>query len=202
MWKRKLEVMLHYNQTAVSYDAQYAEEQNAKIRAALSDAHLREDGLVLDMGCGTGLLFPNIADKARLLVGLDISPNLLRQAQKHAKQYPNIALVQADADHTPFKNQTFHTLFAITLLQNMPEPTATLEEMKRITKPEAVIILTSLKKKFTREAITEILEKTGLKVTTLKTNSKIKDHIITCQNQAFPNENHATQRRKRQEENR
>ena len=179
-WKKKREIMLHYDQTADSYDAQYAEEQNTKKRTALSNVHLRENSLILDMGCGTGLLFPHIADKAKLLVGIDFSKNLLRQAKKRAKQHPNITLIQADADNTPFKNQTFHITFAITLLQNMPDPTATLKETERIAKPKATIILTALKKKFTQKAITERLKKTRLKITTLKTTPKIKDHIITC----------------------
>ncbi len=180
-WKKKREVMLYYNQTAAGYDAQYAEEQNMKIRAALSNVHLKENRLILDMGCGTGLLFPYIADKAKLLVGIDTSAKLLKRAQKRARQNPNVTLIQADADHTPFKNQTFHIVFAITLLQNMPDPTATLKEIGRITKPKAVIILTTLKKKFTQKAIIKLLKKTKLKITTLKTTPKIKDHIITCQ---------------------
>ena len=178
-WKKKREVMLHYDQTATSYDAQYAKEQNTKIRAALTNVHPKENSLMLDMGCGTGLLFPHVADKAKLLVGIDISRKLLKQAKKRAKQHLNITLIQADADHTPFKNQAFHTLFAITLLQNMPHPTATLKEIGRITKPKATIILTTLKKRFTQKAITELLKKTKLKITTLKTTPKIKDHIIT-----------------------
>ena len=72
-WKKKREVMLHYDQTAASYEAQYAEEQDAKMEAALSGVYLKENSLILDVGCGTGLLFPHIADKARLLVGIDTS---------------------------------------------------------------------------------------------------------------------------------
>ena len=173
--------MLHYDQTAASYEAQYAKEQDAKIEAALSGVYLKENSLILDMGCGTGLLFPHIADKTRFLVGIDTSAKLLKQAQKRARQHLNITLIRADADHTPFKNQTFHILFAITLLQNMPDPTATLKEMGRITKPEATIVLTALKKRFTRRAITQLLKKTRLEITTLKTTPKIKDHIIKCQ---------------------
>jgi len=173
--------MLHYDQTAASYEAQYAKEQDAKIEAALSGVYLKENSLILDMGCGTGLLFPHIADKTRFLVGIDTSAKLLKQAQKRARQHLNITLIRADADHTPFRNQTFHILFAITLLQNMPDPTATLKEMGRITKPEATIVLTALKKRFTRRAITQLLKKTRLEITTLKTTPKIKDHIIKCQ---------------------
>jgi len=179
-WKKKREVMLHYDQTAGGYGAQYAEEQNAKMEVALSNIVLKKNNIVLDVGCGTGLLFPHIADKTQHLIAIDISRKLLKQAKKRARQHPNIALIQADADHTPFKNQTFHTLFAITLLQNMPNPTATMGEMERIARPEATIGLTTLKKKFTQKAITELLKRAELKITILESTAKTKDHIITC----------------------
>jgi len=179
-WQKKREVMRHYDQTAGGYDAQYAEEQNAKMEAALRNITLKKNNTVLDVGCGTGLLFSHIADKTQRLIAIDISRNLLKQAKKRAKQHPNIALIQADADHTPFKNQTFDTVFAITLLQNMPHPTATLRETERIAGPEAIIGLTTLKKKFTQQAITDLLKQAKLKITTLKTPAKTKDHIITC----------------------
>ena len=180
-WQKKRAVMLHYDQTAGGYDAQYAEEQNAKMEAALGNIALKKNNTVLDMGCATGLLFPHIADKPQRLIAIDISRKLLKQAKKRAKQHSNIALIQADADHTPFKNQVFHAVFAVTLLQNMPNPIATLREVERITRPEAMIGLTTLKKKFTQKAITELLRKAKLKITILRTTAKLKDHIITCQ---------------------
>jgi ubiquinone/menaquinone biosynthesis C-methylase UbiE len=182
-WRKKRDIMLHYNQTAASYDALYAKEQSAKIEAALGTVALKKDSLMLDMGCGTGLLFPHIADKSRLLVGVDVSNRLLKQAQKRAKQHANITLVQADADHTPFKNRSFHNVFAITLLQNTPNPTATLREIVRIAKPEATIMLTILKKKSSRKLIEELLEKAQVDLTPLETGAEIKDHIITCKKQ-------------------
>jgi len=187
-WGRKREVMLHYDQTVASYDAQYADEQTTKIRVALKNARLKENSLVLDMGCGTGLLFPYVADKAKLLIGIDISRKLLKQAQKRAKRHPNVILIQTDADYTPFKNQTFHNLFAITLLQNMPNPKTTLKEIGRVTKPEATIILTTLKKRFTQKIIPELLRKARLKITALKTTAEMKDHIIICRKQAVHSE--------------
>ena len=182
-WRKKRDIMLHYNQTAASYDTQYAKEQRAKMEAALGTVALKKDSLMLDIGCGTGLLFRHIADKSRLLVGVDVSNRLLKQAQRRAKQHANITLVQADADHTPFKSRSFRNVFAITLLQNTPNPTATLREIVRIAKPEATIVLTILKKKFSRKLIEELLERAQVDLTALETGAKTKDHIVTCKKQ-------------------
>ncbi|UCE43787.1 MAG: class I SAM-dependent methyltransferase [Candidatus Bathyarchaeota archaeon] len=183
-WRKKRQAMLHYDRIALGYDDQYAKEQNVKMEAASKNVVLEENNITLDMGCGTGLLFPHLADKTKLFVGIDISRKLLREAQKRAKQHPNIALVQADADHTPFNDQAFHSVFAITLLQNMPNPTATLKEIDRVTTPEATIILTILKKSFTQKAMSGLLEKVKLRITAQETMIEVKDHIVACQKQA------------------
>ncbi|UCF58536.1 MAG: methyltransferase domain-containing protein, partial [Candidatus Bathyarchaeota archaeon] len=128
-WNKKREVMQHYDNIATVYDTQYAEEQDAKIKAVLDEINLQPDNITLDIGCGTGTLFKHIKNSAKLIIGLDISLGLLKRAKTQAKQYHNINVIRAEADHTPFKNKTFHTIFAITLLQNMPNPAATLREI-------------------------------------------------------------------------
>jgi ubiquinone/menaquinone biosynthesis C-methylase UbiE len=178
-WNEKRKTMRHYDQLAPLYDIQYAEEQNAKIKAALNNAKPRENDLVLDLGCGTGLLFEQVAKK-RLLVGLDVSSKILREAKKRAKNFSNIAILRADAEHTPFLNQTFDYVFAITILQNMPNPLKTLREVKRVSKPQSTIILTGLKKKFSQENFMDLINKPGLHVSTMETNSQLKGYIAIC----------------------
>ena len=174
--------MRHYDQEATIYDAQYLGEQNAKIEDALSNTELKPNELVLDLGCGTGFLFQHIDETIRLLVGLDISSNVLQEAKKHTKNLSNIALVRADADYTPFPDCIFDRVFAITLLQNMPDPLKTISEMKRIGKPQTIFAVTGLKKKFTTKSFVDLLERARLKVVTLNTNERLKGHVAVCTN--------------------
>ncbi|MCK4320667.1 methyltransferase domain-containing protein [Candidatus Bathyarchaeota archaeon] len=179
-WNKKRKVMQHYDNIATVYDTQYAEEQEAKIKAVLDEINLQPDNTILDIGCGTGILFKHIKNSAKLLIGLDTSLGLLKRAETQAKQYCNIVVIRAEADHTPFKNKTFHTIFAITLLQNMPNPAATLREIKRISKDNATIAVTALKKGFTKKTFTQLLENAELTLFTLKTDNKLKDYTTTC----------------------
>lgn len=179
-WNKKRKALRHYDQLAPVYDIQYAEEQNAKIKAALNNTKPGENDLVLDLGCGTGFLFEQTA-KTKLLVGIDISSKILQEAKKRAKKLPNAAVIRADADYTPFQNQTFDYVFAVTILQNMPNPLKTLREIKRVSKPQSAIILTGLKKKFSQERFTNLLNKSGLNVSTIKTNPQLKGHVAICQ---------------------
>jgi len=174
--------MRHYDQQAIVYDVQYLGEQNAKIEYALSGTEFKPNEVVLDLGCGTGFLFQHINKSIRLLVGLDISSKALREAKKRTKNLSNIALIRADADNTPFPNHIFDRVFAITLLQNMPNPLNTITEMKRIGKPQAIFAITGLKKKFTQESFFDLLKMARLKVSTLETDQQLKGHIAVCTN--------------------
>ena len=179
-WNKKREVMHHYNSSARVYDAQYCEEQDAKMKTALSSTNLKKGSLVLDAGCGTGLLFKRVGRSVKLLVGLDMSPRILKEAKKRAKQLPAVAVVRADADFTPFQNNVFDATFAITLLQNVPDPLVTLREMKRVSKDRAFIVATGLKKNFSREAFVKLLRKAGLGVSVIKSGGELKGHVVVC----------------------
>jgi ubiquinone/menaquinone biosynthesis C-methylase UbiE len=181
-WKEKRGTMRHYDHQAIVYDVQYLGEQNAKIEYALSSTELKPNELILDLGCGTGFLFQHIDKTIRLLVGLDISSKALREAKKRTKNLSNIVLVRADADNTPFLDHIFDRVFAITLLQNMPDPLKTITEMKRIGKPQAIFAVTGLKKKFTQESFVNLLKTARLKVSTLETDQRLKGHIAVCTN--------------------
>jgi len=179
-WNKKRSVMRHYNQSAKVYDSQYCEEQEAKIRRAMNNLTLHEDSIILDAGCGTGLLFAHIVEKAKFIVGLDISRGTLKEAEKKAKNYKNVALILSDADNMPFFNKSFDAVFALTLLQNMPSPKETLNEIKRVSKSSAAIVVTGLRKAFTEGEFSEMLEQANLKVAVLKLDEPMREHVSIC----------------------
>jgi ubiquinone/menaquinone biosynthesis C-methylase UbiE len=179
-WKEKRRNMRHYDRQATIYNVQYIKEQDTKIEDALNNLKLESNELVLDMGCGTGFLFRHIDKKAELVVGLDLSQMALQEAKKHTKNMTNVAIILADADNTPFPDNTFDKVFAITLLQNMPEPTKTISEMKRVSKPQATFAITGFKKTFTQERFVALLENLQLKVVTMSADQRLKGHVAVC----------------------
>ncbi len=179
-FRKKRRTMRHYDQLSRVYDAQYAKEQKAKINATLNNLKLGQNELILDVGCGTGLLFEHVTDSAGLLVGVDASSKILKEAQKRARLLLNVVIVRADVDCTPFQNQVFHSIFAITILQNMPNPLRTLQEMKRVSRPGSRIIVTGLRKKFTKECFINLLIEAELDVSTLTMDSQMKEHVAIC----------------------
>ena len=179
-WNQKRRVMRRYDLTARMYDERYAEEQAAKYQAALEHLNITSYSTVLDVGCGTGLLFSRIAAEAQTVVGVDISRSLLLQAKEHARRFRNVHLVQADADHLPFSDKQFSVVFAFTVLQNMPKPLETLSEIKRISERDAFVIVTGLKKAFALEAFRALLQKAGLQIVTLENADGLKCYVAVA----------------------
>jgi ubiquinone/menaquinone biosynthesis C-methylase UbiE len=178
-WEKKREVMERYDLTAHMYDMRYAEEQEAKFEAALKSLKAKNYGRVLDAGCGTGLLFRHIALKAEMVVGLEISKNMLLKAKEHAESFRNVHLVLADADFIPFKDGVFRMVFVFTLIQNMPEPAKTLKEIRRVAEDNAQIVVTGLKKIFSLQMFKKLLQNADLKIVSFE-GERLKCYVATC----------------------
>ena len=176
-WDQKRKILRRYDLTAEMYEMRYAKEQVAKYEASLEHLNIARNSNVLDVGCGAGLLFSHVAAEAQTVVGVDISGKLLLQAKERARDFRNVHLVQADADHLPFKDSYFSIVFAFTVLQNVPKPLGTLSEIKRNAKCDASIVVTGLKKVFSLEAFRELLQNASLQVVTLVDADVLKCYV-------------------------
>ena len=178
-WSEKRKIMLRYNVAASLYDMRYAEEQRAKFAAAFKHLNMEKLGVVLDVGCGTGLLFEYVADKADAVVGVDVSKRTLRIAKENAKGFSTVSLVLADADNLPLVSGTFTSVFAFTLVQNMPNPAATVREIERNATAGASIVVSALKKVFSREDFEKLLRDAGLQIRALE-EKDLKCYVAVC----------------------
>ena len=179
-WSKKRSVMRRYDLTAQMYDQRYSEEQKAKYKAALEGLNITHCSKVLDVGCGTGMFFNYVSEMADLVVGVDVSRQLLLQAKKRANQHSNVYVVQADADHLPMKNDCFDAVFAFTLLQNIPKPVETLLEIRRAAKHNAKIVVSGLKAAIDLEVFSDLLQKAGLVVVSLRNEEVLRCHVVIC----------------------
>jgi ubiquinone/menaquinone biosynthesis C-methylase UbiE len=173
-WKDKRRIMQRYDLTAEMYDERYSEEQMRKYKKALENVSV-EGKAVLDVGCGSGLFFKEVATQADIVASIDISRKLLLKAKEQAKSLDNVFVLQADADHLPFRDGFFGAVFAFTVLQNMPKPPKTLNELKRVVKGDGRVLVTGLKKAFPLTAFMDVLDGSGLKLV-----SFVDDEAVNC----------------------
>jgi SAM-dependent methyltransferase len=88
------------------------------------------DGLCLDLGCGTGLLFPALAGTGRTVVGLDVSADQLRFARRRSRQ-----VIQADGAMLPFRSGVFAAVVASWISTDVDDFSAVLAEAARVLEP-------------------------------------------------------------------
>jgi len=182
-WKKKREVMRHYDELGDIYDLLYGDEQNRKIESALHATSVKGSDTVIDVGCGTGFLLDRIQKSVAMLIGVDDSIGLLKIAMKRMKVRPerkSAILVRADADHLPFVDKIFDKVFALTLLQNMPDSARALREMMRVAKHDSVIVVTGLRKSFTKDTLGGVLSKVGLEFSIAEAEDRTQDIIAVC----------------------
>lgn len=144
-FRYKKEVMRKYNITSRNYDELYGEEQKSKYKLAFIRIKYLK-GIVLDVGCGTALLYRFLSKKAfrklKLYVGVDLSDGMLWKAKdKVSREIIPAELIRADADFLPFRDKVFDAIFTFTLLQNMPEPNITCRELIRVIKDHGLLVI-------------------------------------------------------------
>jgi ubiquinone/menaquinone biosynthesis C-methylase UbiE len=173
-WRSKRKTMHAYDVTAEIYDERYSEEQHVKYRKVLEQIDFASSA-VLDLGCGSGLFFSSVADRAEFVVGVDVSGKLLLKAKKCAAK--NVFVVQADADHLPFQEGSFNETVSFTVLQNMPKPEKTMQEIKRVTVKGGKVAVTGLKKAFPQTSFYDLIETIGMQIAAFIDEEEINCYI-------------------------
>ncbi len=156
------------------YDLRYGAEQRDKYEAILAEVEVSEREIVLDSGCGTGLLFECLSATA---VGLDISSSLLSKALARIRDTYDKHLIQGDAENLPMRDHVFGRVFAITLIQNTPNKARALEEISRVGHKDTRVVVTALKKSFSEETFRHVIESAGFMIMNFINDEKLSDII-------------------------
>ena len=101
---------------------------------------------VLDLGCGTGRLLDRLEKIYPDLYGsgLDVSPEMLRQARKSRRYAPRLLYIEGDAAHLSTANKQFDAAFNTMSFLHYPEPLKVLSEVYRTLKPKGKYYLIDL----------------------------------------------------------
>jgi ubiquinone/menaquinone biosynthesis C-methylase UbiE len=128
LWRRSL---LATRALGISFER----EQELICRAAdLTSGHT-----LLDLACGPGIYTRPFARQAApgLVVGLDLSPAMLRHARRcaRAERIENLALIRGDALRLPFASGRFDGINCCGALHLFPDADLALREVSRVVKP-------------------------------------------------------------------
>ncbi|MDA3627696.1 methyltransferase domain-containing protein [Saccharopolyspora sp. WRP15-2] len=111
----------------------------AAARAALVPTASRTDAVLVDLGCGAGLLAPHVADKGYRHIGVDRSPSALRQAAEHG-----VLPVMGDVQEVPLPTGCADCVVAGEILEHVADLRAAVAEACRILRPGGLLVLDTL----------------------------------------------------------
>ena len=127
---------------AATWDTKFGDDQPA-YAAAISAAGLRRGGVALDIGCGSGRALAPLRQAVGTdgcVIALDLTPEMLAVARP-ASITARAALVLADARLLPFADASADAIFAAGLVNHLPDATAGLRELARVTRGGGLLML-------------------------------------------------------------
>jgi len=91
---------------------------------------------VLDIACGTGILTEQFVRMGANVSAIDLTPKAVELTKKRLALYGLTAeVLEADAQHLPFVDNTFDFVCAWGCLMHMPETEQAIAEIHRVLKP-------------------------------------------------------------------
>jgi ubiquinone/menaquinone biosynthesis C-methylase UbiE len=141
--KQKETVRRQFTKTADAF-AKFAVRDSAPVLAEKVEfAKGQPHELVLDIACGPGAFVLALAPRVKFAVGLDLTPEMLRQARQFQaeKQVANAAFAGADAEQVPFADASFDLVSCQHAFHHLTRPELVLGEMMRVMKPEGRLLI-------------------------------------------------------------
>jgi len=127
---------------AATWDTKFGDDLPA-YRAAVAEAGIRPGGVAIDVGCGTGRALSPLraaVGPTGTVIALDVTPEMLAAACPAAST-ANATRVIADARALPLADRCADAIFAAGLVNHLPDTTAGLTELARVTRPGGLLVL-------------------------------------------------------------
>ena len=130
-------------------------DSNYRRKLQPPDKIIRRSGIkegmhVLEVGCGSGAyttFVARVVGGGGKVYALDIQPEMLQQLQsKLAKpeneDIRNIELVNSSAYELPFDDDSLDLVYMVTVLQEIPDRSKALQQVRRVLKPGGILSVT------------------------------------------------------------
>lgn len=118
--------------------AEIMEHQHKPLwEAMLNVAEIGTESIVLDVGCGAGGASAIARKRGAVVYGVDVAEGLLSIA---IQRVPDANFQIADIEKLPFDDNMFDVVFAANSLQYSEDRLAALHELKRVCKPNGLIV--------------------------------------------------------------
>ena len=97
------------------------------INTILDNAGIKENISVLDVGCGTGVLFPFYLERGANITAIDLSPEMVKVAKS---KFPQVDIICSDAEEISF-DKTFDCIMIYNAFPHFPNPLMLIENLSK-----------------------------------------------------------------------
>lgn len=111
----------------------------AEARAALVPPASREGAVLVDLGCGAGLLAPKLTGKGYSHVGCDLTRSALQLARSHG-----VAVLQADVRSVPLADRSADVVCVGEILEHVDGSERVVAEACRVLRPGGLLVLDTI----------------------------------------------------------
>lgn len=130
---KKNEIRDFFDRIAPTWDAEQIDRSNV-IEIILDLAGIGPDQDVLDVACGTGILFPFYLSRGvKSVTGIDISPEMAMRAREKFYAEDRIRVICGDVEETLF-NRKFDRVVVYNAFPHFPAPAHLIETLSGLLK--------------------------------------------------------------------
>jgi len=108
----------------------------AKARSALIPPASDSTSLLVDLGCGAGLMAPYVVQKGYRHVGIDVTHSALLQARSHG-----VSVARGNVMSVPMADECADVVCAGEILEHVTDLSAAIDESCRILRPGGLLVL-------------------------------------------------------------
>ena len=127
----KQEIAAFFDRCAPWWDADMIRHEDI-IAEILENGGIRAGIDVLDVACGTGVLFPDYLSRGvSSVTGIDISPEMVKIARS---KFPQVRVICGDVENTEFDGQ-FDAIMVYNAFPHFPDPARLVRVLAGLAKP-------------------------------------------------------------------
>ena len=126
---KKQDVIDFFDRCAPTWDDELIRNDEV-VEKILNNGGIKKGVFVLDVACGTGVLFPDYIKRGAVVTAIDISPEMVAVAKN---KFPNINVICGDVEETDF-TEKFDAVMVYNAFPHFPSPENLIKKLSEVLK--------------------------------------------------------------------